>query len=108
MSWGTDFTTDIFLSHLVFQNIGMLKDAISDKENDLAEYEAQIKMWAASTPKDVFTAKGNDPLIATIAYEVDEVLAEYKEIALSLRDLNRYLEHVEENKIDLSHDQNAD
>ena len=108
MSWGTDFTTDIFLSHLVFQNIGMLKDAISDKEKDLADYEAQIKMWAASTPRDVFTTTENEPLIPTIAYEVDQVLAEYKETALSLKDLYRYLEYVEENKIDLSHDQNAD
>lgn len=108
MSWGTDFKTDIFLSHLVFQSIGMLKDAIADKEKDLSDYSAQIKMWASSTPKDVFVTEEDGALISAISYEVDQILAEYSETVLSLRDLQRYLEHVEENNIDLKNDKNAD
>lgn len=108
MSWGTDFTADIFLRNMTFQSKGMLEDAIEEKENDIKTIEAHIKMWACSTPKDIFTTTEVDSLLITIAGEVDDMLEWYRETLLILKDLRRYLEYVNENNIDLTQKHETD
>jgi hypothetical protein len=88
--------------------MGELRDAIDEKENDLENIEAHIKMWASATPKDVFITSDDGSLLSAISFEVNEILADYKDTLLILKDLRLYLEYVEENKIDLSNDKDAD
>ena len=107
MSWGTEFPIDIFLSHMTFKSKGELTDAIEEKEKDIANIESHIKMWASATPKDVFITNDDGSLLSAISFEVNEILAEYKETVFSLKDLYRYLEYIEENQIDLSNDKNT-
>lgn len=107
MSWGTEFTTDIFLSHLTFKSKGMLTDAITDKEDDIANIESHIKMWASSTPKDICIDHSDD-VIGFIASEIEILLGEYRDTVRVLSDLRRYLEYVEGNNIDLTQKHEAD
>ena len=102
MGWGTPFNYEIYLNRIIFNNVYQLKEAIEEKEKDIANIEAHIKMWASATPKDVFITEDDGSLLSAISFEVNEILAEYRDTLLILNDLRRYLEYVEDNKIDLT------
>ena len=55
MSWGIDFNTDIYLSHQSYTSKLDVRDKINELEEEINEHKSTLKMYAASTPKDINT-----------------------------------------------------
>jgi hypothetical protein len=97
MSWGTDFTTDIFLSHLTFETISEIDDKIKEIENDIADNMAKLKMWAASNPSDIIPNDYNDDIISYISSEINIIIESILDDNISLYKIKLYREYFIKN-----------
>lgn len=92
MSWGTDFTADIFLNRLVFQNKYELESKIEEVEHDINVIEKQISMFCASTPRDIVSDDWKDDAIMFLEIKTRELFEEYRNLVRLHSDLCYYLE----------------
>lgn len=53
MGWGTDFTTNVYLSHRTFSSKYELEDKIEDNKRSIEDAKKRIQMFVAASPKDI-------------------------------------------------------
>lgn len=97
MSYGTEFSADIFLSRRIFYNQRELSEAIADVEEELRAYREILLMVAMSNPKDLVEAD-EDVLYATrnrVNDIIDNIMDKQGELTL----LNIYQECINEGKV---------
>jgi hypothetical protein len=99
MSWGTDFTTDIFLSHLTFETLSEIDDKIKELESDIMEDMSKLKMWAASNPNNIIPKDYNDDIIFYISSEINSILESLLDNNITLYKIKLYKEYfIEHNE----------
>lgn len=92
MGWGTDFTTDIYLSRMTFDNEYQLDDKIKKVEKDINFATERILMYCSSNPSEVvIDDEGFEP-IEYLHQRVKELLEEYEENVILLSKLEMYKE----------------
>jgi hypothetical protein len=101
MGWGTDFKADLYLSRIIFTSIGEIEDKLKEYDESINNIEAEIKMYASSTPKDIIPDDYKDEPINWLTLRLNELYENYRESLINGFKLSLYLEYVEENKIDL-------
>lgn len=101
MSWGIDFTADIFIAREDFQcNIEYVKEAIIEHEQAISECEKTILMYCAANPKDI-NHEDCENVISFIQAEVNNEIASIKEyfsLILKLEYYKQYLENKQNDK----------
>jgi hypothetical protein len=99
MSWGTDFTTDIFLSHLTFETLSEIDDKIKELESDIMEDMSKLKMWAASNTNNIIPKDYNDDIIFYISSEINSILESLLDNNITLYKIKLYKEYfIEHNE----------
>ncbi|MDA3856282.1 MAG: hypothetical protein PF569_08545 [Candidatus Woesearchaeota archaeon] len=99
MSWGIDFTTDIFLSRIQINSKEHLVDIIEEKEEDLKSIEALLKMYTSSNPKDIIPEDWKEESIMFLNLKLEELFSDQRELIETLKDLYYYKEYLENEKI---------
>ena len=101
MSWGTDFSTKIFLSHQIYNSKFEVEEKISELESDINDTITALKMFIASTPRDIVPAEIIDDesgcmdwLIQQTAYYFES----FQEDTVQLYQLRLYLEYLNEHE----------
>lgn len=95
MSWGTDFTTTIFLSHMTFENKQEVIDKIEENNKEIEDAKKRIQMFVSATPKDIIDPEWKEQ---PIDWLVNSVAAYFEviedNIVLNVK-LNQYLDYLE-------------
>lgn len=92
MSFGTDFTCNIFLRSVVVEREYELDEHIKEAERTLERLRQMILMFAASNPKDIAPDDWSNERINFIHSKVTETLEEIEQYTKLLTDLNYYKE----------------
>jgi hypothetical protein len=100
MGWGTDFTTDIFLSRENYRSIYDLEDKIKEDEKDLENIRSKILMFASSNPKDIIPEDWKEEPINFIHREVNNLLDELYELDMFLNRRYLYLQYLKDSGIE--------
>ena len=109
MSWGTDFTPDVFLSRKKYSNKGILEDDIKELEQDIFSLEKKLNMYATISPRDFeYDKESYDNVVDAISYEMDATLEWYNNDMRELFMLELYLKHINDNDIDLDKQNHED
>lgn len=99
MSWGIDFTADIFLSRQDYgESIYRVQDEINDVEKDIQSIKERMLMMAIGGVNSVNTKdfEGNDcDLVDVIHSKFCELVDHYNERQSHLYDLLLYKEYLE-------------
>lgn len=98
MTWGTDFTADIFLIREEYQNVVQLDDAITEIDADIKKYETQINMFASATPKDIIPEDWTEEPIRWIADQIFLIITEYNELIIRRYNLELYKEYLQKDE----------
>lgn len=94
MGWGIDFKADVFLSRQSYASKNEVEDRIRELESEINDCEATLKMYAASTPKDVYVLDGNESAIGWLNIEVNTQFGLYKDYLYNKYQLELYLEYL--------------
>ncbi len=57
MSWGIDFTTDIFIARQVKMSILEVEQLIESNNRSIEDAKKRIQMFTAATPKDIIDSE---------------------------------------------------
>lgn len=90
MGWGTDFTTNIYLSRQIFKSSFQLEDKIKEIEKEISEIKSKILMYASSNIKDILPEEWNNEPIHFIQVNVTEDLDLLEEKIIELYNLMLY------------------
>jgi hypothetical protein len=96
MSWGLDFTADIYMSRVsdFDRNPYRVKEEIENINDEISDIEEMIKMYAASNMADVVIEEVDR--IHYIHGEVTSLLTEFYELVCKKEKLKLYLETLEQ------------
>lgn len=99
MGWGIEFKTDVYLSRQSYSSKIDVEDKISELTTEIKDLEASLKMYAASTPRDIIfrsedAADEVDDAISYINLRVTEFLEFYRESVVDRHKLQLYLEYL--------------
>lgn len=100
MGWGTDFTADVFLNKMTFENKYQVKEKIEEITEELVSDKQSLYMYASANPKDLIPEDWKNESIAFIQIKVDELLQRIEENYRLLVKLELYLETLENEKND--------
>lgn len=92
MSWGTDFTTDIFLTRQSFSNLYELENKIEDNNKLISSIKSRIMMYGSSSPSELIPEDWEEDAINFIAQRIEELFEEYEEVLIENYRLYLYLE----------------
>ena len=95
MSWGINFKIDIELSRMSFNNIQEVKDKIEENESIINTLISEIKMFAASNPRDIVPVDWNEQPIDWINIQINEKINSYNEYSNETFKLYCYVEYLE-------------
>jgi hypothetical protein len=108
MSWGTDFRTDIFISKQVFGSKGDIEMKLEELDKTINGIEAQIKMYASSTPKDIIPDDWKEEPVNWLDIRLNELFENYQEALDERYKIYLYRDYVNENNIDLTKNNNTE
>ena len=98
MSWGTDFTSNIFISHKILTSKYDLENYIEEIEDDIKFYETRLQMLAIATPKDIVNA--DDNAISNIQIEVNDALEVLRECYVNLYKADLYEQYFNKTNVE--------
>ena len=91
MSWGTEFTVDIYLDRTSFNCKQDLVDAIEIVSESIVDIEDKLRMYAISNVKDIVPKEWEDEPVRWVHDQIEELLTDYKEYTERLVNLKHYL-----------------
>jgi hypothetical protein len=94
MSWGINFKTDIYLSRQSYSSKGEVEDRIAEIDKAIYDWEAELKMYASSTPKDIVPPDDSEDTVNWLNIRINEVLETYQEYLIERYRLDLYLEYL--------------
>ena len=96
MSWGTDFTTNIFLSNMTFPNgISDVEQKIKENENRINILKQQVQMFVSATPSDIIPKDWNEDPIIWLNNQIEDLFEDIEELLIRNVRLQLYVEHLE-------------
>jgi len=96
MSWGTNFSTDIFLSRQEYKSKFDVEDRIKELDEQINDCEVQIKMYVSATPKDIVPTEYSEEQISWLNHQINEQFEMYRESVIDRFRLVLYLEFLEQ------------
>jgi hypothetical protein len=104
MAWGTEFTADVYLSHLLFRTKDQLLEQIEEAEGNISLIKEKLLMYASSTPKDIYLSEEteeesptDEDLLPTIHEMINELFDWLREEMFLLSKLYLFMETLENN-----------
>ena len=94
MTWGTDFSIDIFLSRQEYKSKFDVEDKIKELDEQINDCESQIKMYVSATPKDIVPSEYSEEQISWLNNQINEHLEMYREYITDRFKLELYLEYL--------------
>jgi hypothetical protein len=98
MGWGTTFTFEHYLNRQIFANRYELEEAISNKREEVNTWLQRIMMFAASNPATMIPEDWKEDPVSWIHTTVSQLMDDYTDDVLMLRELENYLEVYDEQK----------
>ena len=102
MSWGTDFTTNIYLSRQVFRTEGEIEGEIISKRESLQKSKELVLMYAIGNWSEI---KDKEDDIYTLQFMIDELVQDISTTSTEIYKLELYLDAVKEGKAKLTTDE---
>ena len=99
MSWGTDFTTNIYLSRQVFRTEGEIEEEIISKRESLQKSKELVLMYAIGNWSEI---KDKEDDIYTLQFMIDELVQDISTTSTEIYKLELYLDAVKEGKAKLT------
>lgn len=97
MSWGVDFSADIFLSHQDYQgNIYQVEDAIQEHKQSLNLLTNSVLMYCSANLKDVVPEEWKDDSIEWLRGFMVDILDQIKILNCDVLKLELYKEYLTE------------
>jgi hypothetical protein len=97
MTWGTDFTTGIFLSRQDYnKNPLLVKDSINEKDLEISNIKIKLAMLVGATPNTIVNEEWKDDILNGITNELVLLLNELEELLIDKYKLGLYLEYLED------------
>lgn len=107
MSWGTEFTANVYLQRQIFESKGGAEDAIKESELEISRYKEQLLILASCNPRDLLQEEDND-LINEIQNRITDIVNIIRDEQRNITLLNLFLHEInkgnykfEEQKLDL-------
>ena len=94
MTWGTNFRTDVFLSHQNFSSKYEVNDKIGELDYKIENCVSQIKMYVASTPADIIPEENENTPIDWLNDVISDLFDSYREYLIERHNLYSYLEYL--------------
>jgi hypothetical protein len=94
MSWGIEFKTDIYLSRQSYSSKGEVEDRITEIDKLIHDCEAELKMYASSTPKDIVPPDSSEETVNWLNIRINETLEILQEHLIERYRLVLYLEYL--------------
>ena len=91
MGWGTQFTTEIYLSRKTLKTISDVEDAILESEALIKVFEQELLILASLTPTLTL-----DDILFDIRVKVNEAIDGIKEEVATITKLQLLKEHLED------------
>lgn len=99
MSWGTDFTTNIYLSRQVYRTEGEIEGEIISKKESLQKSKELILMYAIGNWSEI---KDKEDNIYTLQMIIDELVHDIAVTSVEIYKLELYLDAVKNDKAKLT------
>lgn len=99
MSWGTDFTTNIYLSRQVYRTEGEIEGEIISKKESLQKSKELILMYAIGNWSEI---KDKEDNIYTLQMMIDELVHDIAVTSVEIYKLELYLDAVKNGKAKLT------
>ena len=96
MTWGTDFTAEIFLSRQTFSRKYEVEIRIEELVELINECEALLKMYASATPNNIVPPE--EESIEWLNTRINEELSMYQDYIINRYNLTLYLDYLGENE----------
>lgn len=84
MSWGTQFTTDVYLIRESFESREEVEDRILSLQDEQKNLEIMINSYVFSKPSDLTPKDWEDDMVLYIKGKVDDILRDYRECTSNL------------------------
>jgi len=94
MGWGIEFKADIYLSRQSYSSKGEVEDRIAEIDKVIYDCEAELKMYASATPKDIVSPDDSEATVNWLNTRINEVLEMYQEYLIERYRLALYLEYL--------------
>lgn len=94
MGWGIEFKADIYLSRQSYSRKSEVEDKIDEIDRLITDHEAELKMFASATPKDIVPS--DEEQIDWINNRINEILLAYQECLVDRYQLSLYLDYLNE------------
>jgi len=98
MSWGTDFTYNVYISHKTFTCKEDVEQEIASVEESIRISKERILMFASSTPNAVIPQEWQEEAVRFIHTEVGDLLQEIMDDVKLLTKLEMLRNHYDENE----------
>lgn len=96
MGWGTDFTTNVYLSHMSFSSRYELEDKIEDNKKSIEDAKKRIQMFVAASPRDIIDPEWKEQPIDWLVNSTEGWFEVIEDAVRENVRLNLYLEYIEE------------
>jgi hypothetical protein len=94
MGYGTDFKADIFLSRQSYSRKHEVEIRIEELNELIIGCEANLKMYASATPKDIIPPNDSEDPIYWLGARIDEELSMYRDYVIDRYNLDLYLYYL--------------
>ena len=95
MSFGVEYTAELYLNRAHFQNRDEVEDAIEEAKEELQYAKNKMLIWAAGNVKDLVPEEWKDDPVMYINNEIKENFDDIEEIIRRLMKLELLLENFD-------------
>jgi len=96
MSWGIDFTANIFLSRQDYnKNESLVKDKINEEDIEISNIKMKLAMLVGATPNTIIGEEWKDDILNGITNELIILLDDLQELLVDKYKLVLYLKYLD-------------
>lgn len=95
MSWGTDFTADLYLNRMKFSSKLHAEERLQEEIDLLESIRTKVAMFSSSNIRELVPSDWEEQPIDFIYNSVQELLDEYDEVSRLVFLLETYIENYE-------------
>lgn len=94
MGWGIEFKTEIFLSRQSYSSKSEVEDKIDEIDQTISDFKSEIKMYAASTPKDIVSFENSEDTVNWLNIRINDLFELIEDHLFQRYQLSLYLEYL--------------
>lgn len=96
MGWGTNFTTDVYLSHMYFSSKYELENKIEVNNKSIEDAKKHIQMFVAASPRDIIDPEWKEQPIDWLVNSTEGWFEVIEDTIKENVRLNLYLNYIED------------